>query len=63
MLFSLFIFAAATAAAGFIVVVGFFVGPPLVHGDLAENLAAIETVVREAFLLVEVCEVGHGSVG
>ena len=57
MLLWLFVFAVATAAAVFIVVFGFFVSFPLVHGDLAQSLAAIETVVREAFLIVEVCEV------
>ena len=54
----LFVFFSAAAVS----VVG-FVGFPLVHGDLAEDLAAVESVVREPFLPVKVCEVRHGFVG
>ena len=35
---------------------------PLVHCDLAEGLTAIEAVIRELFLSVEMREVGHGLV-
>ncbi len=35
---------------------------PLVHGDLAEDLAAVEPVVREPFFAIVVRVVGHGFV-
>ena len=38
-------------------------GFPFVHGDVAEDLAAVEAVVGESLCPVKVREVGHGLVG
>ena len=36
---------------------------PFVHGDLTEDVAAAEAVIREPFRAVEMREVRHGFVG